>query len=200
MLDTPPNARTPFCFIHEEPPAAGQTMELFEGLHWARFPLPSRLGHVNIWLLEGDDGWTIIDTGMNNAATAEVWESLFAGLLSTRPIALIIVTHSHSDHIGHLQHLHKRAPSAPVVMTLNEYFVCLMRLYEPNDRLVEQGALTMSLCGPPPEVIEKMVSIRTGVRGAFSGLPLQYTRIAAGDTIRAGNRKPRGLHLWRPFI
>ena len=35
-----------------------------EGIHWLRMPLPSQLDHINLWLLERDDGWSIADTGI----------------------------------------------------------------------------------------------------------------------------------------
>jgi hypothetical protein len=51
------------------PPDAGEVRTVAPGILWARLPLPFRLNHVNVWLIEEDDGWTAIDTGCNDAIT-----------------------------------------------------------------------------------------------------------------------------------
>ena len=80
---------------------AGQLCQLADDLFWARFELPFRLNHINLYMLDTADGWVLIDTGLNNQATAEHWQMLFTGPLAGRPIAQIIVTHHHVDHIGY---------------------------------------------------------------------------------------------------
>ncbi|NJN40222.1 MAG: hypothetical protein HC807_04320 [Gammaproteobacteria bacterium] len=34
------------------------------GVHWLRMPLPFVLNHINLWLLEDDAGWVIVDCGV----------------------------------------------------------------------------------------------------------------------------------------
>lgn len=82
------------------PPAPGEVTEVAKGLFWARMPLPFRLNHVNIWLLEEDDGWTVIDTGCATDQLFEVWETLLSGAMGGLPIRRVISTHGHVDHIG----------------------------------------------------------------------------------------------------
>jgi len=43
------------------------------GVHWLRMPLPFLLDHINLWLLEDGAGWTIVDTGIDSAATRALW-------------------------------------------------------------------------------------------------------------------------------
>ncbi len=62
-------------------------------------PLPMRPGHVHAYLLEGADGWTLVDTGLALPATAETFERV-ARALSIRRIA---ITHFHPDHVGGAQ-------------------------------------------------------------------------------------------------
>ena len=45
------------------PPAPGETVPIAPGVLWLRMPLPFALDHINLWLLEDGDGWTIVDTG-----------------------------------------------------------------------------------------------------------------------------------------
>jgi glyoxylase-like metal-dependent hydrolase (beta-lactamase superfamily II) len=43
---------------------AGETLPVAPGVVWLRSPLPFKLDHINLWLLEDGDGWTVVDTGI----------------------------------------------------------------------------------------------------------------------------------------
>ena len=43
----------------------GSVVEVAPGILWARMPMPMALDHINVYLLRGDDGWTLVDTGLN---------------------------------------------------------------------------------------------------------------------------------------
>ena len=43
----------------------GAVKEIVRGVHWVRMPLPFQLDHINLWLIDDYDGWTLIDTGIN---------------------------------------------------------------------------------------------------------------------------------------
>ena len=43
---------------------AGETLPVAPGVMWLRSPLPFKLDHINLWLLEDGDGWTVVDTGI----------------------------------------------------------------------------------------------------------------------------------------
>jgi glyoxylase-like metal-dependent hydrolase (beta-lactamase superfamily II) len=72
--------------------------ELPGGIRRLTFPLPLRLRHVHCYLLPGDDGWTLVDTGLGLPDAAERWEPVLAGLDS--PVVRIVITHFHPDHAG----------------------------------------------------------------------------------------------------
>ncbi len=75
--DPPPDSlRFPF----PQAPAPAEPFEIAPGLLWLRMPLPFRLNHINIFLIEDGDGWAVLDTGIANNATREIWEALAAGL------------------------------------------------------------------------------------------------------------------------
>src|SRR5690606_23884214 len=78
-----------------EPPTPGETIEVAPGIHWIRLPLPFALDHVNVYLLEDGDGWTVVDCGLNKEATKAVWERVFDRLLGERPVRRVIVADFH---------------------------------------------------------------------------------------------------------
>lgn len=77
-------------------------MEIVPGIHQLKVPIPNNpLGHLNCYLIEGKEGWLMVDTGWY---TTEALSSLQAGLsdlgLALTNISNMVVTHVHADHFG----------------------------------------------------------------------------------------------------
>ena len=72
--------------------------ELADGIRRITCPLPTRPGHVHAYLLPGEDGWTLVDTGIGLPDAEEWW----ADELGQAPgeVARILITHFHPDHVG----------------------------------------------------------------------------------------------------
>ena len=87
-------------FPISEAPTMGQPLAVANGVYWLRMPLPFALNHINLWLLEDDIGWTIVDTGINTPACKELWQQVFDKHLNNKPVHQLIVTHLHPDHVG----------------------------------------------------------------------------------------------------
>jgi len=60
------------------PPSRGRLMQVAPGVHWIRMPLPYALDHINLWALEDDAGWTVVDTGVHTDESMAVWTELLA--------------------------------------------------------------------------------------------------------------------------
>jgi glyoxylase-like metal-dependent hydrolase (beta-lactamase superfamily II) len=88
-------------------PEPGTSMEVAPGVRWLRMPLPFQLNHINLWLLEDEGGWTIVDTGIGDAATRALWDQVFSAL-GTLEIRRVILTHYHPDHAGNAAWLCER--------------------------------------------------------------------------------------------
>jgi glyoxylase-like metal-dependent hydrolase (beta-lactamase superfamily II) len=84
----------------DAPPEPGHARRIADGLLWMRMPLPMELNHINLWLLEGDDACTVIDTGLAADVCREAWVSLEQDALAGRPLERVFVTHDHPDHMG----------------------------------------------------------------------------------------------------
>lgn len=69
-------------------------------------------GFVNCYLLREEDGFSLIDTALNQAP-AIMQEASKLGL----PITRILLTHAHGDHVGSLDALHEALPRVPVAIS-----------------------------------------------------------------------------------
>ena len=85
----------------------GPPIELAPGLYQLTIPLPFRLNHVHVYLVEADKGFMLIDTGVN---TSEAFSSLKRKLddigLDFHAITQVVITHFHSDHCGQAARIH----------------------------------------------------------------------------------------------
>jgi glyoxylase-like metal-dependent hydrolase (beta-lactamase superfamily II) len=109
--------------------------ELDGGIRRVTLPLPTRPGHVHAYLLPGEDGWTLVDTGVGLPEAKEMWavELEEAG----GQVASVFVTHFHPDHVGAAADLHQLT-GARVVQGALDYAQCELVWGNPawSDRLV----------------------------------------------------------------
>ncbi|MFS0574287.1 MBL fold metallo-hydrolase [Sporosarcina sp. 179-K 3D1 HS] len=67
------------------------------GILRLQVPMPFNMGAVNSYFVEGQSGYTVVDTGDNTMEAREVWKKVLAMDI---PIEKIVVTHAHPDHLG----------------------------------------------------------------------------------------------------
>lgn len=72
--------------------------ELPGGIRRVTLWLPTRPGHVNAYLLPGDDGWTVVDTGVGLHDAKERWAAELDQIEGS--VVRVVVTHFHPDHVG----------------------------------------------------------------------------------------------------
>ena len=99
-----------------EPPQRGDYAELPGDVLWIRLPIPGGLKHINVWLLPADNGWWLVDTGMQTDDIRQAWQALEARLPLQRELCGIVITHHHPDHFGMARWLADRY-GVPVCMT-----------------------------------------------------------------------------------
>jgi glyoxylase-like metal-dependent hydrolase (beta-lactamase superfamily II) len=99
----------------------GEEGEVAEGVYQLKVPVPIPLVFVSAYLVEGSDGWTLIDTGFDYPEGREVWEAgaRAAGCDLHRDVSRIVVTHFHPDHLG-AAHWLQELCGAPVYMLESE--------------------------------------------------------------------------------
>lgn len=105
-------------------PEQAQLHPVAKGVYWLRMPLPFALDHINLWLLEdeieGQKGWTLVDTGIARPEVKAIWEQLEQQALQGLPILRVVVTHMHPDHVGLAGWLCERW-QCPLYMSLTDY-------------------------------------------------------------------------------
>ncbi len=176
--------RFPFC----EPPGAGEAVEIAEGVLWLRLPLPVKLDHVNCYALDDGDGWTIIDTGFDSRRSRAAWERLLAGPLKGKPVACVLATHHHPDHIG-LAGWFQRDHGAELVTTRTAWLFARMLLLDEQMVPVDETLAYWRAAGMDRDIYEKRARERPfNFVDIVADMPLGFRRIREGSVIRAGGR------------
>jgi glyoxylase-like metal-dependent hydrolase (beta-lactamase superfamily II) len=126
--------------------------ELDGGIRRVTLPLPTRPGHVHAYLLPGEDGWILVDTGIGLPDAKEAWAAELDA--AGGRVAAIFVTHFHPDHVGASADLHELT-GAPVYQGSLDYAQCELVWGNPawSERLVEWFRLQ----GAPADVTDELV-------------------------------------------
>jgi glyoxylase-like metal-dependent hydrolase (beta-lactamase superfamily II) len=131
--------------------------ELPGGLRRVTLPLPTRPGHVHAYLLPGEDGWTLVDTGLGLPDASELWAAELAQAGGS--VARIFITHFHPDHVGAAADV-AALTGAPVLQGRLDYAQCA-RVWG-NDDWAAELADWFQRHGAPPVVTHELVG-----EGAF---------------------------------
>ena len=178
----------PIRFPWAEPPAEGEAIEVGEGALWMRLPLPMALDHVNVYALWDDDGWTIVDTGFDTRRSRAIWGKLIAGPLGGKPIARVIVTHHHPDHVG-LAGWFQREHGAELITTRTAWLFARMLLLDEQMVPVDETLAYWRSAGMDAEVYEARKRERPfNYVDIVADMPLGFRRVKEGSTIRFGGR------------
>jgi glyoxylase-like metal-dependent hydrolase (beta-lactamase superfamily II) len=171
-------------------PAPGETREIAPGVHWVRMPLPFALDHVNLWLIEDGDGWTLVDTGLANDATRETWRAILAGPAAGRPIRRLIATHFHPDHIG-LAGWFEAELGVPLWATRTEFLMARAIWATPDEVAGARQTEFFRRHGLPEEAGAALSARGNPYRRRAGEPPASFTRIQDGDAIEIGGRSWR---------
>lgn len=180
------SAPTHIEYLPIDTPDPGGSVEVAPGIWWLRVPMPMDLNHINLWLLDDGDGWTLIDTGINADMARQAWEGFAARLFAVKPLKRIFLTHLHPDHIGLARWL-QDAHHAPAWMS-KRGFSLLQVFANPftpeevaaaEDFMIRHGYADRELLG-------KFFSGRN-FRSGISGVPSIAHHPCDGDEIEIGS-------------
>jgi glyoxylase-like metal-dependent hydrolase (beta-lactamase superfamily II) len=169
----------------ERVPQPGEAIAVAPGVSWIRMPLPFALDHINLWVLEDGEGFTLVDAGLGNDATWEIWERHFATTLAGRPVKNVVVTHYHPDHVGSAARIVERTGAA-FHMTAAEFLSAHAAHddsagFERDNTLALFAANGLDISG----ISERERKVNGYLRGV-PALPRRYRRLMHGDRLRIG--------------
>ncbi|MEH6526743.1 MAG: MBL fold metallo-hydrolase [Sneathiella sp.] len=170
-------------------PDDGEALEVKEGLLWVRMPIPIKgLDYINLYLIEDDNGWTMVDSGFNSDRIKELWEIIFETKLKGKPVTRLICTHFHPDHMGLAGWITDRW-NIPLTMTFGEWTFGRMLYLEAADETPEFVIDFYRSVGFNDKMLERVKS-----RGfnhfnrAMTEVPMGFNRIVDDEIIRIGSR------------
>lgn len=165
-------------------PAWDTPVPVAEGILWVRTKLPFALDHINLWLLDGDDGWTLIDTGVGDVGTRDLWQGLLAGPLAGKPVRRLLVTHFHPDHIGQAGWLIE-ATGAEFSMSRTEWLMAKALAHDDSPGFADAGLRLDRLAGLEDGLIQERRGRGNLYRKAVRTPPPSFTRVREGDRLNA---------------
>jgi glyoxylase-like metal-dependent hydrolase (beta-lactamase superfamily II) len=161
-------------------------------MHPIVVPTPFPVGPVNCWVLRGEP-LTLVDTGPH---TAEALAALEAGLrdlgLRVEDIELLLLTHQHSDHLGHAATIRERSGCQVAAHRLLAPFAADVEAAMAAEEAWE--ARLLELHGTPPTRRDAFLEVFRERRG-FAGSGVVVDRVLDdGDVVEAGGRRLRVDH------
>lgn len=171
----------------DAPAPDGSVVEVAPGVLWARMPMPMALDHINVWLLRGDAGWTIVDTGLATDTTRALWERIVAERLDGAPIEALVCTHFHYDHAGLAAWITERF-DVPLFMSLTEFLMLRIMGRDLPDPPHPELQGFYDSAGMPPERSQRVFA---ALRGDPFIPPRQghFRRLRGGDAMTIGPRR-----------
>ena len=171
-----------------EPPPEGEAVEVAEGVLWMRLPLPMRLDHVNAYALADADGWTVVDTGFDTNRTRAIWRRLLSGPLAGAPVARVLATHQHPDHIG-LAGWFVEEHGAELWTSRTAWLFARMLALDVQERATPQQIDFWRRAGMDEDRLAQRAAERPwNTADVVHPLPLGYRRLRDGQTLRLGGR------------
>lgn len=167
------------------PPEFGRPVSVAPGIRWLRMPLPFRLDHINLYLLEDGAGWTVVDAGIGLERTRDLWQGVFGAELEGRPIDRVLVTHFHPDHMGNAHWLTERW-SIDVWCTQAEWLMTQFAW-----RIREEVPLRLDHYrrnGVGESEIESLRQREQHYRQVVPSVPPRFRAVRDGDILSVGGR------------
>jgi glyoxylase-like metal-dependent hydrolase (beta-lactamase superfamily II) len=174
------------------PPPSGEAAPIAPGVWWIRMPLPFALDHINLWLLEEGDGWTLVDTGYGDGPTRALWATHFGTTLRDQPVKHVIATHFHPDHLGNGAWLARRF-DCPVTMTHSEFLTAHAVFAQHATHAIGDTCALFAAHGMAATPVAELAGRGNHYRSGVPELPERFIRILDGDAVCAGGGEWRVL-------
>lgn len=170
------------------PPEPGTASGVADGVFWVRLALPMALDHVNVFVLDDGDGWTVFDTGFDTAATRDAWGQLLAGPLRGKPVRRVIASHHHPDHIGLAGWF--QGQGAELWTTRTAWLTARMLVLDEQDRPSGETLDFWRRAGMDARLLAQRAQERPfNFSDCVAPLPLGFHRLVDGSVLQAAGRE-----------
>ena len=168
-------------------PKPGVPQKIADGVYWVRFSMPIALDHINVWLLEDGDGWTLVDTCLDIPSARQQWQDLFDNFLRDAPVKRVICTHMHPDHVGLAGWITRRF-DAELWMSREEFLMCRSLASDTGRETPEVAIRFYRAAGFNEHQVDDYRKRFGGFGRAISPMPDSYRRLLSNETIRINDR------------
>ena len=161
------------------------TTQILNGVYQLKVPIPnSPLQATNIYLLQGDKSFTLIDTGWDSKTAFNSLNRQLAEFgVGFRDISQIIVTHAHFDHYGLIDKI-KQVSDAKILIHQAEKEVLRSR-YAVDKKFLDEVVIWFRLNGVPERML---AAVHGPISGFGENAPVQPDVFLNGDeTITSGD-------------
>ncbi|MFE8699648.1 MBL fold metallo-hydrolase [Cytobacillus sp. FJAT-54145] len=148
------------------------------GVTQVTIPLPFRLNHVHCFFAEGENGWTIIDAGLNNQTTEDIWKPF----IQKHEVKNIILTHYHPDHFGYAGTLQKLTGAEVWMTKVDEE--AGKSIWEPSS--LENQRKNYQTCGLPEEIANELTSDEGSFQARVKPYPTVKHHLEEGMNVHFG--------------
>jgi glyoxylase-like metal-dependent hydrolase (beta-lactamase superfamily II) len=161
-------------------------IEVTPGIYRMPLPLPiAFLSHINTYLVRGDNGSLLIDTGWNTKdAFNSLKKQLADGGIDGREINQIVITHVHPDHYGLAGKLKKLFGATLAFHHLEKDFI--ETRYVNMEELLQKLGNWLHHNGVPPDRITELQQASLPMR-KFVTPAMPDTTIYGSETITIGD-------------
>jgi glyoxylase-like metal-dependent hydrolase (beta-lactamase superfamily II) len=171
--------------------------EVFLGIQWFQLPITmeqSNLAFINVYLVEGDKGYLLVDSGWN---TEESFIALKKGMAKigadVKDISQIVVTHVHPDHYGMAGRIKKLSGAIIAMHHIEKDFI--RPRYIDMEQLLHLTDRMLVANGVPQAEMVRMRDATVGLEQYI--VPVMPDRILhEGETITTGKFNLRVI--WTP--
>ena len=163
-------------------------------------PLPFALNHINLWVLDdeqgGQAGWTVVDAGIASEPIRDAWHKLWRGPLASGPLLRMLVTHMHPDHVGNadwlIGHFSESGQPARLWMSATDHLAAQQACAATSSQGGDRAAAFFASHGLQREADLEKIRQRGGYYQALvPSVPAAHRRLIDGMNITVGKR------VWR---
>jgi glyoxylase-like metal-dependent hydrolase (beta-lactamase superfamily II) len=171
--------------------------EVFPGIRWVQLPITleqSDLEYVNVYLVAGDKGYLLVDSGWNtDESFATLHNALVKNGIAFNNIKQILVTHVHPDHYGMAGRIRELSGATLMMHHIEKEFI-VPRYVKMESLLAQTDRLLVTNGVPEAET----VNLRDATLGLENYIiPAQPDRtLHDGETINIGTFTFRVI--WTP--